>query len=140
MLEGQALTLGFIRRRPASAARVLASLPPTDAAAFLAAIPARIAALAMGQMNPWPAAQILQQEEAMDGAALIRELEYAVAAKILRLVPPQQRRPLLGELSRRLRRSFELSLSFPADSVGANMTTDIAMVTQADSPAEALEL
>ncbi len=140
MFSAPELSIGFIKRRPASAARVLASLPPVDAAGFLAAIPTRFSATALGRMSPWPAAQIVRHLDAVAAAAVLRELPYVEAAKILRLAPAADRPALLAELPQRLQRSFELSLSFAADSVGANMTTEVATLMVSDSLAQALEL
>ncbi len=140
MFNAPELSIGFIKRRPASAARALSSLPPAAAAGFLGAIPTRFAATALGRMSPWPAAQIVRQLDAVAAAAVLRELPYAEAAKILRLAPPDARPALLAELPQRLQRSFELSLSFPTDSVGANMTTEVATLISSDGIAQALEL
>ena len=140
MFNPPEVTIGFIKRRPASAARALATLAPEDAAAFLDAIPTRFACSAVSRMNPWPASLIVSALESATAAALLRELEFAHAARILRLVSPAARRAPLAELPQRLRRSFELSLSFPADSVGANMTTDIALLTPAEGLADAQDL
>lgn len=140
MFEAPEITLGFIKRRPASAARVLATLPPADAAGFLAAIPTRYAAIALARMSPWSAAQILAALESDSSTPLLRELGFADAAKLLRLTRPATRAHLLAQLPQRLRRSFELSLSFPSDTVGANMVTEIATLTLADKPADALAL
>ncbi len=134
------LTIAYIKRRPASAARVLASLPPEDAAAFLQEIPTRFAVDAVAHMHPWPASLVIQQMGVTSGAAILRELGFADAAKILRLVDPPDRRQFLADLPRRLRRDFESSLAFATGTVGAHMTTTVATLESSESVAAALDL
>lgn len=132
------LTLSFINRRPAAAARVLASLPAAEAGNFLETIPTRYAVIALNPMNPWPGSQILAELDKVTGAALVRELEFVVAVRMLRLLAADRRRALLAELPRRLRRSLEISLSYSIGSVGASMTTNIPTLVGTDTVADAL--
>jgi len=134
------ITLRLIKRRPATAARVLAGLPAGDAAGFLSGIPGRIAADAIGAMNAWSAAQVVGVLDSAAASGILREMDYTRAAQVLRMLAPPARKRLLDNLPRRLSRSFETSLRFPADSVGANMELTLPALTTADTVKDALGL
>ncbi len=140
MISPPELTIAYIKKRPESAGRVLASMQPEDAAAFLQAIPTRLAVQATATMNPWPASLVIRQMGATSGAALLRDLGFAEASMILRLIDPTNRPRLLAEIPRRLRRDFEMSLAFPAGTVGAHMTTAVATLAESDKISSALDL
>jgi len=140
MFSTPELTIAYIKKRAASAGGVLASLPPADAAAFLSEIPTRFAVQAAAQMNARSAALILRQMSVIAGSALLRDLDFANAASILRQVDPADRREYLAELPSRLRRDFDRALAYPPGTVGAHMTTAIAMLAETDTAAKALEL
>ncbi len=134
------LSVAFIKKRPESAGRVLASMRPAVAAAFLQSIPTRFAVEAIAGMNPRPASLLVEQMDIVAAAALIRDLSFAQASTMLRRIEPVARNQLLQELPRRQRRDFEMSLAFPADTVGAHMTTAIATLAESDKTTDALEL
>lgn len=140
MTDKLELTVAFVKKRPESAGRVLASMRPAVAAAFLQAIPTRIAVEAIAKMNPRPASLLIEQMEVIAAAALIRDLSFAQSSTILRRIEPAARTELLRELPRRQRRDFEMSLAFPADTVGAHMTTAIVTLSEDDKSSDALEL
>jgi magnesium transporter len=131
-----ALTIAFIDKHPISAARALSAMDPEDAAAFLESIPTRFAARVMARAGAWPCASIIARMEPSDAAAALRELSYQDAAAILRLVPADRRAPVLEEAPVKLRRDLELSLSFPEDTVGAHMTTEIAAMERGNTIAD----
>ncbi len=125
MAESKSLSLAFIDRRPAAAARALAAMEAEDAAAFLEGIPTRFSSRALAYMNGWSAAGILACMNPEAAAAGLRGLRYQTAAAILRLMAPQLRGPVLEALPARSRRDFRTTLSFPADTVGAHMTSGV---------------
>lgn len=139
MASASKLSLAFVDRRPAAAARVLESLPAGDAAAFIETVPTRYAIKVLAPMNAPLAADIVQRLDEASAAAVLREMEFAAASALLRQVAPESRRPILAELSDRRRREFETALAFAADSVGANMCTDVVTVTGEETVAEALK-
>jgi magnesium transporter len=139
MFSTPELTIAYIKKRPESAGRVLASLQPGEAAAFLQAIPTRFAVHAMAKMNPWPASLVIQQMGATSGAALLRDMGFAEASMILRLIDPAGRSQFLAEIPRRLRRDLEMSLAFPTGTVGAHMTTAVATLAESDEVSVALD-
>ncbi len=113
---------------------------PTDAAAFLQAIPTRFAARAVNHMKPAQVALLIQEMEPLAAAALLRELNFRRAATVLRQIARTDRTQLLEKLPRQLKRDFEMSLAFPAGSVGASMTTSLVTVTAKDKASKALSL
>jgi magnesium transporter len=131
-----ALTIAFIDKHPLSAARALSAMDPDDAAAFLETVPTRYAARVMARAGAWPCASIIARMQPADAAAALRELSYQDAAAILRLVQAERRAPILEEAPVKLRRDLELSLSFPEDTVGAHMTTDIAAMERGNTIAD----
>lgn len=128
MASARALTLAFIDRRPAAAARALTAMEPGDAAAFLEDVPARYATRAIDYMSAWAACSVVGQMGTDRAAAALRGLHYQSAAAILRLMAPEPRDRILAELPAPVRRDFRMTLSFPVDTVGAHMTT--AILTQ----------
>lgn len=134
------LSLAFIERQPVSAARTLATMPPGDAAAFLNGIPTRFGAVVVAQIGSWQSALILAQMEPAAAAALLDALAYQDAAAILRLVPSDRLADILESLPKKLRDDFKSSLSFPADTVGAQMTPAIIALAPSRSVADALSL
>ncbi len=138
MGDAAPLTIAFIEKRPLSAARTLAAMEPDDAAAFLETIPARFAANAFSHMGAWPASALLAKMGAASGGAALRELDYPNATAILRLMSEDRRAQLLTELPEKLQRDFETSLSFPEDTVGAQMTTAIVAMARDHTIADAI--
>jgi magnesium transporter len=138
MASSTPLTIAYIEKRPLSAARALDTMDPGDAAAFLETIPTRFAARALSRMGTSPASSLLIRMNATGAAAALKELGYQDAAAILRLTPAEARPALLDELPEKLRRDFEASLSFPEDTVGANMTTAIMTLSSNHTIADAL--
>jgi magnesium transporter len=99
-----------------------------DAAAFIEDIPVRYVARVLARMSAWTAAGILSRVNPVAASAALKGMHYQRAAAVLRLMEPAHRRPVLLEMPTRLQRDFHTSLAFPADTVGAYMTT--MMLTQ----------
>lgn len=136
MAEDFAFTIGFIDKHPRSAARALASLDPTDVAAFLDKIPENAAAMVLSQMNAGPAAMVIKR---MDGSAgVLAEMNYQDAVSVVRSLEGKSLRAISDKLAPKLRRDLKTTLSFPPDTVGAQMTTTIVTMTGDQTAAEAL--
>ncbi len=140
MTKHSELTLAFIKKRPESAARVLASLPVVDSAAFTESIPTRYAVMLLARLNANSAASIIKGADLATGTAIIRDMEPAPAAAILRQFSAVDRKAILAELPRRQRHGFEWSLTFPPGTVGAGMSTAVDVLTLYDSVADALSV
>ena len=123
MASAPALSLAFIDRRPAAAARALTAMDIDDAAAFIEDIPVRYVARVLARMSAWTAAGIVSRLSPSAASAALKAMHYQRAAAVLRLMEPAYRNPILLEMPTRLQRDFHTSLAFPADTVGAYMTT-----------------
>lgn len=125
MASAPALSLAFIDRRPGAAARALSVMDIDDAAAFVEDIPVRYVARLLARMSAWTAAGIVSRLSPAAASAALKGMHYQRAAAVLRLMEPSHRTPVLLAMPTRLQRDFHTSLAFPADTVGAYMTTRI---------------
>jgi Mg/Co/Ni transporter MgtE len=118
------VTLAYIDTRPASAAADLSRLDPEDAGAFVDSIPVRYAVKVMGLVSSWSGASILARMSASKAVGILIETPFAKAVEILRLMETGARTRVLEDAPRRLKRDFEISLSYPEDTVGASMVIE----------------
>lgn len=125
MARSGSLTLAFIDKRPAAAARVLTSIDADDAAALLDSIPTRYAAIALAHMSAWAASCVVSQMSVENVAATLKGLHYQNATAILRLLDHEVLAQILEAMPTAIQRDFRTTLAFPADTVGAHMTTSI---------------
>jgi len=128
MTESRSLILAFIDRRPAAAARALAAMDEDDAAGLLEDLPTRYATRALVHMGAWAACTLLTRMGVPKAAAILAGFQFQSAAALLRLMDREPRLAIIEELPASMRRDFRTTLAFPADAVGAHMTT--AIVTQ----------
>jgi len=128
------LTLAFLERQPAAAARVLEEIDPGDAAAFIEAVAARYAAPVVARMAPWAAARCLSEMPAAHAASLLRAMPYQDGTSLLRLIDAQHLAPVLDQLPKGLAKDFRNSLSYPKSTVGAWMDQTVPTFPK-DSPA-----
>jgi len=128
MAESRSLILAFIDRRPAVAARTLASMDPVDAVGLLEDLPTRYVTRALVHMGAWAACTLLTCMSVPRAATVLAGFPFQNAAALLRLMEREPRLTILQELPAQMRRDFRTTLAFPADTVGAHMTT--AILTQ----------
>lgn len=140
MSDVSGLTLAFIDRHPAVAARILAARPASEVSAFLASIPAPHACRLLTTLDARTASAVLARMDHDLAAAMIRDLGFSEAAAILRQMDATKRKGLLAALPARQRAQFEASLFFAPNTVGALMTTKINVLLTSDSCKTALEL
>jgi len=137
MSDVSPITIAFLERRPAAAARALSALDPEAAADFLNQTPTRHVVEVFNHAGAWSASLWLRRMELSSASALLRQSDYRQAVSILRLVPGEQRTGLLNGAPARLRRDLSSSLSFSEVCVGAHMTTRILAMTHRQTVAEA---
>lgn len=140
MIEVPDLSVAYIRKYAESAARVLASMEPDDIAVFLQNVPTECSVQLLAKMNPRRSSLIIRQMGAEDGAIVLRNMHFTDVTTILRQIDAVEREQFLAELPGRLRRDFKTSMDFPADTVGANMTTAIATAQQSETTSAVLDL
>lgn len=125
MAESRSLILAFIDRRPAAAARSLAAMEPADAVSLLEDLPTRYVSRALIHMGAWAACTLFARMSVSKAAAALAGFPFQSAAALLRLMDRDPRLAILQELPAPMRRDFRTTLEFPADTVGAHMTTSI---------------
>lgn len=124
MTKPLAVTLAYIDAQPASAAADLSRLSPIEAGKLIDSIPIRYAVRVLGFASSWSCSRILTGRTSTKTTNVLRELPFAKAVEILRLMESETREKVLKALPRRLKRNFEISLSYPDDTVGASMTIE----------------
>ena len=140
MAKDLPLTLAFLDRKPLAAGRELATMDAAEAAIFLDAIPTRIAAPTLTAMGAWSASRVLSQMSETSAAAILSIINYLDAAAILRNFSVRDRKRLLSDLPKKLRRDFETSLAYPDSTVGAHMTTAFMTFTEQHGVGDAIDL
>lgn len=112
------LSLAFMERYPAQAARELELLPPSQIAALLQATPARLNGPVLREMLPAAAARALELLEETTAASCLQVAGAGSAAQVLRRLP-RRREAVLEQLPRRFAESLRRVLHYPDDSLGA---------------------
>jgi Mg/Co/Ni transporter MgtE len=131
------VTIEFLKAHPRSAARALAPMDPADVAAFMASVPTKNAARVLSQMNAWPASIVLSKMPPATGAQVLPEMPYQDAVSLARFISDADWPALADQLPQKLRRDLRVTLAFPTDTVGANMTTTIVTMAADQTVGEA---
>jgi len=140
MAELPDLTLAFLRRHPAAAARTLEALEPSEAATLLERLPVRIAAPVLAAMTSFAAARCLGALSASVAATLCSALPWSDAAALLRHQPAATREAMLAKLPDPLARRFRRSLQYAESTVGAWAELDAPALPANRSVDDALRL
>ncbi len=139
MAETSLLTIAYIEGQPERAAKTLETLNVLDASALIASLPMRTAALAVGRMSPWNAAQCIEGIATERAAGIVEQMLFQDAAAILRLASPTCRADILQDLPTALAKAFENSLAFPVGTVGAHMNKLSPSMEETRTVADALK-
>lgn len=139
MASASRLTLAFINKRPSAAARVLETLPIEDAAAFIETVPTRYATKVLAPLNTNLVSVIVERLPAESATAILRDMEFALASAVLRRVHRDRQHRIMAELPERRRQDFKAVMKFPADSVGANMSTALVTALSTETVTDALK-
>lgn len=131
------LTIAFLEHHPGTSARALAEMDVQAAATFLDTLPTRVLETVFSNMGASSAANILVRMEPVNTAAVLRMQDYLLAATILRLISTDNRGKILEQLPKKLKRDLEHSLTFPAGTVGAQMTTSVIILGEDATVADA---
>lgn len=119
------LTLAFLERAPTGAADELQTLPLDQAAALVESMPAHASAPVLGIMIPWYAARLLERVSAQRAAMILRQLDFADAIGLARLIDSGLRARILEELPSGFSRRVARSLEYPFHQVGAWIEPDV---------------
>ena len=117
------LSLDFISRRPATAARVLQGEDARQVARYLSEVPIRLLIPLIEAMESWPAARILAELPDEQVPAILARLSFPVTATLVRLQTKALQQAWMAKLSSSLTRQLARTLSYPEDAVGAWMNS-----------------
>ena len=139
MSEAHALTLAFLADHPAEAARVVETLPVSDAAALLAEIPARVGAPVLTAMLTTAAARLLATLDDAHVLALLTHAGTQTSVALLRHIPDPRRTHLIAGLPTVAALASRMLLGFPEDAVGAWADPEVIALAPTTSAKEALQ-
>lgn len=137
MTEISAMTIELIEKRPLTAVKVLTAMSTSDSAAFFEVLPTRYAVSLMSNISAWSASTLIAEMAPVSGAAVLSELDYQLTASIMRVLPDAKRAGLLRALPKTLSSALTSTLTYPKDTVGAKMSTNIVIMTIDQSVGEA---
>lgn len=134
---GSRLTHEYLRNHPDDAARVLERLPAEAVSALFDKLPARLAAPALGAMVPYAAARCLAQLAPQISGALLTQSNPARASAILRHLGDDQTEAIYAHMPSGHALRIRRLRSYPEDTVGAWVDSDVIALTGQHSVAEA---
>lgn len=139
MPDAQSLTLAFLSNHAMEAARVIETLPSTDAAALFAEIPARVGAPVLAAMLPPAAARVLGALADEQALALLNACGTQAAVAMLRHVAEPRRTQQIAGLATVNAVAARVLLGFPEDAVGAWTDPEVIALPLNAQVAAALE-
>lgn len=132
------LSREFLLHYPAEAARVMEQVSAEHVAALLTELPVQTAVPVMASMLAEKAAACQLVMPMMSAAKLLSELPVSSAVRIYRLFPPVKQVELSAHLSDKIRRKIQRYLTYPAASAGALLESEIDILPEAMTVAEAI--
>lgn len=136
---GSRLTYEYLRTHPEDAARVLEKLSVDAVAELMAKLPARLAAPVMGAMLPYAAGRCLARLPEATAGALINQSRATRASAMLRPLSEAQVNAIFAHVSQTHAARIRRLRSFPDDTVGAWVDSDVAALSAQHTVAEAHE-
>jgi magnesium transporter len=125
MADAEDLTHAFVDAHPVDAARVLESLPASEAAALFGRLPPRLGGPVLAAMLPPTAARVLGALDNDQSMALLAAIGVQPAVAVLRHVQDPRRARLIDGLPTAVAVASRMLLGYPEDSVGAWTDPDI---------------
>jgi magnesium transporter len=125
MADAEDLTHTFVDAHPVDAARVLESLPATEAAALFGRLPPRLGGPVLAAMLPPTAARVLGALDNDQAMALLASIGVQPAVAVLRHMQDPRRQRLIDGLPTAVAVASRMLLGYPEDSVGAWTDPDI---------------
>lgn len=126
----------LIRRHPAEIAEILAALREEEAVELLRRLYLRRAAAEpLGEMEPEEAARLLAELNREDAAHILSHMEPDDAVDLLAELPPETVRDILSRLETQEAKELGELLSYPPDTAGGLMSTEVVALP-ADMTAE----
>jgi len=131
-------SIGFLRSHPEGAAGVLAAIAPEDAAAFLADVPDDLVGRALENMEPLAAAAVLPALSQEKAAAALLAMDVHGRSQIMRLLDDERMKSIMGRMPKGAARDLARFLHYPDGSVGAWMSSEIAVFEKSATVGECL--
>lgn len=129
----------FVSTHPAQSARVLESMPTSDAAEVMEALPVGPCSGLLRCLAPITGAKVLELLPAEQGADALSATRSDVAAAILRTMGAEQRSSVMEHVSPSARKGLERLLRYAQGSAGAVMDAGVISVSAGLSVADAVE-
>ena len=127
MDSASALSVGFLRSHPKGAVSVLESVAPEDAAAFLKDAPDDLVGSALEIMQPLVAAAIVPELTQKKAAAALLTMDAHGRSHIMRLLDAGLMESIMSQMPKGAARDLARFLHYPEGSVGAWMSSDVAV-------------
>ncbi len=134
------LTLAFLQRQPASAARALEALAPEGAAEVLKQVPVRVSAPVFSEMTSIHAARCAASLPPASIAAICESLPHADASALLRNIDEALRDEVLARLPGKVSRRFRRALVYAHDIVGAWVEPNVPALSESRTVSDARHL
>jgi Mg/Co/Ni transporter MgtE len=131
-------SIAYLRSHPEGAASVLESLGPADAAAFLKDVPEEPAGRALERMQPLVAATILQAMTRKKAASVVLAIDVHSRSRIVRLFDDDLMKSIMNQMPKGAARDLAKFLRYPEGSVGAWMSSDMAVFKRSVTVGECL--
>jgi magnesium transporter len=123
--EYEKLTLAFLEKHPANAARVLETVGVDSIVEFFSETPVRIIAPVLQYMTPQTAAVCFIALPKEKQSLILQDMGAHASVSILRHIAPEQRDPILAALPTRLSVRIRMQLRYTQGTVGSLMDTNI---------------
>ena len=124
---------------PHDVADILEELPDDSAAELLGELEQESAAGVLDEMRPELAADLLEELPPSEAAALLAGMQLDEAADLVAELEPEAFDDVMTTLDDETASNLERLLSYPADSAGGLMKTDVAQLPVGISSGEAIE-
>jgi len=134
------LLQAFLRNYPQDAARKLESLTPQDAAQTLSAQPTELRQRVWPHITITAASQILPFMSQEDAMALLLSLDAGPCASLLSRVGEQERNGYLSQMQTALAEELRELLSYPQNTAGQAMDTQVLTMSLNTSIEDAMKL
>ena len=127
MNSAQELSIGFLKVHPEGAALVLEAIDPEDAAAYLKEVPDTIGGRALTLIQPLVAAAILSNLTRKKSADILLTMDVQGRSRVLRLLDDNLTKSIMSQMPKGAARDLLRFLNYPEGSVGAWMSSDVAV-------------
>jgi magnesium transporter len=129
----------YFTQYPAEAARCLEDMPPDEAAAVLGAQPARGTVGIWERLSPGFGARVMEHAGSRLGASVVEQMDPVRAATLLAGVGEAFREEVMQHLPSHTATEVARAMTYPPDSAGALMDTQVAYYTGTMTVQDALQ-